>query len=41
MRLNIDHSEGGKCNSYFSKSIPGVGLNNSGGIRVGLGYNPL
>ena len=27
MRLNIDHSEGGKCNSYFSKSIPGVGLN--------------
>ena len=33
MRLNIDHSEGGKCNSYFSKSIPG--LNTSGGIRVG------
>ena len=39
MRLNIDHSGGGggggKCNSYFSKRIPGVGLNNSGGIRVG------
>ena len=35
MRLNIDHSEGGKCNSYFSKTIPGVGLNASGGIRVG------
>ena len=35
MRLSIYHSEGGKCNSYFSKRIPGVGLNNSGGIRVG------
>ena len=35
MRLNIDHSEGGKCNSNFSKSIPGVDLNTSGGIRVG------
>ena len=35
MRLNIDHSEGGKCNSYFSKRIPGVGLNTSGGIHEG------
>ena len=35
MRLNIDHSDWGKCNSYFSKSIPGVGMNISGGIRVG------
>ena len=33
MRLDIDHSEGGKCNSYFSKSIAGVGLNTSGGIQ--------
>ena len=39
MRLNIDHSGGGggggKCNSYFSKSIAGVGLNNTGGIHRG------
>ena len=35
MRLNIDHSEARICNSYSSKSIPGVGLNTSGGIRVG------
>ena len=34
MRLNIDHSDGGKCNSYFSKGT-GVGMNISGGIRVG------
>ena len=34
MRVNIDHSEGGTCNSYFSKSIPGVVLNASGGIRI-------
>ena len=35
MRVNIDHSEGVTCNSYFSKRIPGVDLNTSGGIRVG------
>ena len=35
MQVNIDHSEGGKCNSLFSsKSIPGVDLNTSGGIRI-------
>ena len=41
MRLNIDHSEGGKCNSYFSKSIAGGCLNTSGGIHRGQGYNLL
>ena len=35
MRVNIDHSEGGICNSYFSKRIQGVDLNTSGGIRTG------
>ena len=35
MRVNIDYSEGGTCNSYFSKYFPGVGLNTSGGIRIG------
>ena len=41
MRVNVDHSEGGKCNSYFPKSILGVDLNTSGGIRTGQGYNTL
>ena len=35
MRINIDHSEGGTCNSYFSKGILGVDLNTSGGIHAG------
>ena len=35
MRVNIDHSEVGTCNSYFSKLIQGVDLNTSGGIRIG------
>ena len=34
MRVNIDHSEGGKCNSQFSKSTLGVDLNTSGAIRI-------
>ena len=41
MRVNIGHSEGGTCNSYFSKSIRGVDLHTSGGIRIGKGYNPM
>ena len=40
-RVNIDHSEGGTCNSQFSKSIQGVDLNTSGGIRIGQGYKPV
>ena len=36
-----DHSVGGKCNSYFSKSIQGVDLNTSRAIRIGYGYNPV
>ena len=35
MRVNIGHSEGGTCNSLFSKSIQGVDLNTPGGIRIG------
>ena len=35
MRVNIDHSEGGTCNSLFAKSIQGVDLNTSGDIRMG------
>ena len=35
MWVNIDYSEGGTCNSYFSKSTLGVDLNTSGGIRIG------
>ena len=35
MRVNIDHSEGGTCNSLFSKGIQGVDLNTSGVIRIG------
>ena len=35
MRVNIDYSEGGTCNSLLSKSPLGVDLNTSGGIRVG------
>ena len=34
MRVNIDYSEGGKCNSYVSKRTLGVDLNTSGGIRI-------
>ena len=41
MRLNIDHTEGGTCNSQFSKSIPGVGLNISGVIRSRVGLQQL
>ena len=41
MRVNVDHSEWGTCNSQFSKSIQGVDLNTSGGIRIGQGYNPV
>ena len=41
MRGNIDHSEGGICNSQFSKSILGVGLNTSVGFRIRRGYNPV
>ena len=33
MRVNIDYSEGGTCNSY-SKSTLGVDLNTAGGIRI-------
>ena len=35
MRVNIDYSEEGTYNSKFSKSILGVDLNTSGGIRIG------
>ena len=35
MRVNIDHSEFGTCNSLFSKWVQGVDLNISGGIRIG------
>ena len=35
MRVNIDYSEGGTCNSYFCKGLQGVDLNTSGGIRIG------
>ena len=41
MRVNVDHSEGGTCNSQFSKSIQGVDPNTSGDIRIGQGYNPV
>ena len=39
MRVNIDQSEGGTCNSQFSKSIQDVDLNTSAGICIGQGYN--
>ena len=41
MRVNIDYSEGGTCNSYFSKSTLGVDLNTSREICIGEGYNPV